>query len=121
MRVDWCVSSWFRIKNTHSLTHSRLAVMCVYVCVCACFPSGRAILRGRSEVGCKMNKTRYRTLTTYVSHFSFLTPYAHIDTRHARDDVCVSRSFLQSTHHKHRRQLLPTIYLSTIALYHLYY
>ena len=22
MRVDWCVSSWFRIKNTHSLTHS---------------------------------------------------------------------------------------------------
>ena len=19
MRVDWCVSSWFRIKNTHSL------------------------------------------------------------------------------------------------------
>ena len=21
MRVDWCVSSWFRIKNTHSLTH----------------------------------------------------------------------------------------------------
>ena len=89
MRVDWCVSSWFRIKNTHSLTHSRLAVMCVYVCVCACFPSGGAILRGRSEVGCKMNKTRYRTLTTYVSHFSFLTPYAHIDTRHARDDVCV--------------------------------
>ena len=28
MRVDWCVSSWFRIKNTHSLTHSR------GVCVC---------------------------------------------------------------------------------------
>ena len=22
MRVDWCVSSWFRIKNTHSLTHA---------------------------------------------------------------------------------------------------
>ena len=22
MRVDWCVSSWFRIKNTHSLTRS---------------------------------------------------------------------------------------------------
>ena len=22
MRVDWCVSSWFRIKNTHS--HTRL-------------------------------------------------------------------------------------------------
>ena len=21
MRVDWCVSSWFRIKNTHSHTH----------------------------------------------------------------------------------------------------
>ena len=20
MRADWCVSSWFRIKNTHSLT-----------------------------------------------------------------------------------------------------
>ena len=20
MRIDWCVSSWFRIKNTHSLT-----------------------------------------------------------------------------------------------------
>jgi len=20
MRVDWCVSSWFRIKNTHTLT-----------------------------------------------------------------------------------------------------
>ena len=25
MRVDWCVSSWFRIKNTHSLTHRRTA------------------------------------------------------------------------------------------------
>ena len=24
MRVDWCVSSWFRIKNTHSLTHPPL-------------------------------------------------------------------------------------------------
>ena len=23
MRVDWCVSSWFRIKNTHSLTVAR--------------------------------------------------------------------------------------------------
>ena len=23
MRVDWCVSSWFRIKNTHSLTPVR--------------------------------------------------------------------------------------------------
>ena len=22
MRVDWCVSSWFRIKNTHSLTRA---------------------------------------------------------------------------------------------------
>ena len=21
MRVDWCVSSWFRIKNTHSHSH----------------------------------------------------------------------------------------------------
>ena len=28
MRVDWCVSSWFRIKNTHSLTHGG--------CVCVC-------------------------------------------------------------------------------------
>jgi len=25
MRVDWCVSSWFRIKNTHSLTPTRNA------------------------------------------------------------------------------------------------
>ena len=24
MRVDWCVSSWFRIKNTHSLTLTAL-------------------------------------------------------------------------------------------------
>ena len=23
MRVDWCVSSWFRIKYTHSLTQRR--------------------------------------------------------------------------------------------------
>ena len=23
MRVDWCVSSWFRIKNTHSHTHRK--------------------------------------------------------------------------------------------------
>ena len=30
MRVDWCVSSWFRIKNTHSLT------LRVRVCVCVC-------------------------------------------------------------------------------------
>ena len=27
MRVDWCVSSWFRIKNTHSLTHGRVACL----------------------------------------------------------------------------------------------
>ena len=26
MRVDWCVSSWFRIKNTHSLTLEVLEV-----------------------------------------------------------------------------------------------
>ena len=26
MRVDWCVSSWFRIKNTHSLTPSLTVV-----------------------------------------------------------------------------------------------
>ena len=52
--------------------------VCVCVCVCACFPSGGAILRGRSEVGCKMNKTRYRTLTTYVSHFS--SPPTHISS-----------------------------------------
>ena len=26
MRVDWCVSSWFRIKNTHSLTHPHWCV-----------------------------------------------------------------------------------------------
>ena len=26
MRVDWCVSSWFRIKNTHSLTTLGLSV-----------------------------------------------------------------------------------------------
>ena len=30
MRVDWCVSSWFRIKNTHSLTHA------VYATATAC-------------------------------------------------------------------------------------
>jgi len=32
MRVDWCVSSWFRIKNnslnTQSLTHSLVASHC---------------------------------------------------------------------------------------------
>jgi len=28
MRVDWCVSSWFRIKNTHSLTHLSLKSLC---------------------------------------------------------------------------------------------
>ena len=66
-----------------------------------------------------MNKTRYCTLTTYVSHL--LTPYARIDTRHVRDDGCVSRSFLQSTHRKHRRQLLSTFDLSLYRSYYLYY
>ena len=28
MRVDWCVSSWFRIKNTHSLTLCDAKVIC---------------------------------------------------------------------------------------------
>ena len=32
MRVDWCVSSWFRIKNTHSLTHSHTVLMPMHVC-----------------------------------------------------------------------------------------
>ena len=27
MRVDWCVSSWFRIKNTHSHTRGQCAMM----------------------------------------------------------------------------------------------
>ena len=27
MRVDWCVSSWFRIKNTHSLTGRLLVAL----------------------------------------------------------------------------------------------
>ena len=26
MRVDWCVSSWFRIKNTHSLTENKSGI-----------------------------------------------------------------------------------------------
>ena len=34
MRVDWCVSSWFRIKNTHSLTG---CVSCELVCACVSF------------------------------------------------------------------------------------
>ena len=29
MRVDWCVSSWFRIKNTHSLVSLvRVVIIC---------------------------------------------------------------------------------------------
>ena len=29
MRVDWCVSSWFRIKNTHTHTHTLGDVSCL--------------------------------------------------------------------------------------------
>ena len=29
MRVDWCVSSWFRIKNTHSLTREQGGSLCL--------------------------------------------------------------------------------------------
>ena len=33
MRVDWCVSSWFRIKNTHSHWDTECLVsLCVSVC-----------------------------------------------------------------------------------------
>ena len=54
MRVDWCVSSWFRIKNTHSLTHTlevsrldilrpRWVVCCrLSVFVCSCLSLGTA-------------------------------------------------------------------------------
>ena len=27
MRVDWCVSSWFRIKNTHSHSHTLASIL----------------------------------------------------------------------------------------------
>ena len=40
MRVDWCVSSWFRIKNTHSLTlckRYRLTDTCVQLLSLALF------------------------------------------------------------------------------------
>ena len=30
MRVDWCVSSWFRIKNTHSLTRGHIGLQAVF-------------------------------------------------------------------------------------------
>ena len=115
MRVDWCVSSWFRIKNTHSLTHSRLAVMCVYVCVCALFPSGGAILRGRSEVGCKMNKTRYRTLTTYVSHLS--SPPTHISTHDTLEtmDVSLAPSYNLHIAHTGDSSYLPSISLLSLS------
>ena len=42
MRVDWCVSScsWFRIKNTHSLTALEVSRLDIprprWVCVCVC-------------------------------------------------------------------------------------
>ena len=37
MRVDWCVSSWFRIKNTHSLTQPLSPVcLCLLSPVCVC-------------------------------------------------------------------------------------
>ena len=64
-----------------------------------------------------MNKTRYCTLTTYLSHLS--SPPTHVSTHDTLETMDVSLA--PSTHRKHRRQLLPTIYLSTIALFYLYY
>ena len=60
MRVDWCVSSWFRIKNTHSLT------LCVCVCVrdrgaasAAAMPP--AVCGGRRLLLAAWRKTRLAT------------------------------------------------------------
>ena len=38
MRVDWCVSSWFRIKNTHSLTHSGVVTGSKPTLAFTCYP-----------------------------------------------------------------------------------
>ena len=38
MRVDWCVSSWFRIKNTHSLTLDHDKVVSLNVADSTPFP-----------------------------------------------------------------------------------
>merc|ERR1712107_634950 len=61
-----------------------------------------------------MNKTRYCTLTTYVSHL--LTPLRTyvISTHDTLETMDVSLA--PSTHRKHRRQLLPTIALSYLYL-----
>ena len=87
--------------------------MCVYlyVCVRACFPSGGAILRGRSEVGCKMNKTRYRTLTTYGSHFS--SPPTHISTHDTLETMYV---FLGPSYNLHITNTGDSSYLPSISL-----
>ena len=85
--------------------------MCVYVCVRACFPSGGAILRGRSEVGCKMNKTRYRTLTTYVSHFS--SPPTHTSTHDTLETMYV---FLGPSYNLHITNTGDISYLSSVSL-----
>ena len=46
MRVDWCVSSWFRIKNTH--TPPLAPPPCVCVCVCVSHTHSALLCAGRS-------------------------------------------------------------------------
>ena len=92
-----------------------------FVCVLACFPSGGAILRGRSEVGCKMNQTRYRTLTTYVSHFS--SPPTHTSTHDTLETMYV---FLGPSYNLHitntgDSSYLPSISLLSLSTIRLYY
>ena len=56
MRVDWCVSSWFRIKNTHSLTHGirLLSLRMLEPPARACAVNSRRGLYspGRSDLAC---------------------------------------------------------------------
>jgi len=49
MRVDWCVSSWFRIKNTHSRSPT------LRVTYCSSVPSyGRVHVGARCGVGARI-------------------------------------------------------------------
>ena len=83
------------------------------MCVCVrVFPEWRSYTpRPVTEVGCKMNKTRYRTLTTYVSHFS--SPPTHISTHDTLETMYV---FLGPSYNLHITNTGDSSYLPSISL-----
>ena len=72
MRVDWCVSSWFRIKNTHSLTPKQ-----THDDAQLCNPAPLSVRLHPPRVPCDLLRPDLRRLGKRFSHAVRAEPPQH--------------------------------------------